>query len=147
MKYFLSILLCSIWSACFAADMATANFSFTIPEYLSITPLSSPVITANVVNGRTQFLKAVKYRVISNIPESTLYLTTKSIVEGSYEYSLFSHGSQQFVALTNSQTSYKDLQEAKLTLKAPHVLILPVTSLSGATSTFKKDKFEVYIKS
>lgn len=143
----LLVLLCS--NIVFAAsNCATTDFSITIPAYTSIQPLTSTILTANLRNDYVTNPLHVKYKVVTNVPENTLYLTTKSLADGGYEHSMFEYGGREYIALTSvfNQASLQNLTEAKYNLKAPNVLILPVVSVTGAEHKFRRDKYEIYIK-
>ena len=130
-----------------ANDTATVTMSFTIPPYTNITPMTNTVLTANVVNDRVINPLHVRYRVVTNMEEVPLYLTTKSLVDGGYEYSMFNQGGQVYIALTSiGNASLQNLTEAKCNLRSNNVLVLPVTSITGAEYRFVRDKYELYIK-
>lgn len=134
---------------CFAeSNTASVTFSVTIPQYLNITPLTNTTLVAHVQNGLVTNPLQVKYKVVSNIPESTLYLTSKSMVDGGLEHSMFECGGRVYIAFPSvfNHASLQNLTEAKINLQAPNILVLPITSVSGADSRFKGDKYEVYIK-
>lgn len=149
MKKLLTLLALLYSSAVFAAsNCAIADFSMTIPAYTSIQPLTSTVLTANLRDDYVTNPLHVKYKVVTNIPENTLYLTTKSLVDGSYEHSMFEHGGRGYIALTSitNQASLQNLTEAKYNLKAPNVLVLPIINVTGADNRIKRDKYEISIK-
>lgn len=135
--------------ACHAtSNSASVEFSIVIPAFLNITPLTNTTLIAHVQNGVVTNPLRVKYRVVSNIPETTLYLTSKSMVDGGLEHSMFECGGRVYIAFSSvfHPASYQNLNEAKINLKAPNVLILPINNISGAESKFKYDKYEIYIK-
>ena len=149
MKKLLVLLALFCGGAAFAAsNHATADFSITVPAYTSIQPLTSTILTANLRQDYVTNPLHVKYRVDTNIPENTLYLTTKSLVDGGYEHSMFEYGGRAYVALTSitNQASSQNLTEAKYNLKAPNVLILPIISVTGAEHKLKRERYEIYIK-
>jgi hypothetical protein len=126
----------------------TTNFQINIPAYTNIQPLTSTVLTANLRQDCVINPLPVKYRVVTNLSETKLYLTSKSAVSGGYEYSMFEYGGKQYIALTliDSQASLQNLTKAKSSLKAPKVLVLPVLSIQGAEVSFKGNKYELNIK-
>ena len=149
MKRLLLLLLCLLGTKAFAvSNSAMLELSFTIPSYLRIEPLTSTVLTANLRNDYVLNPLYVRYKVISNIPETTLYLTSKSLVDGSYEHSMFAHGGSTYIVFTSvdGRASLQNLTEAKYNLKALNTLVLPILSVTGAEHKFLHDKYELYIK-
>lgn len=143
----LLLLLCNL-EVCAATNSASADFYITIPAYTSIQPLTSTVLSANLRNDYVMNPLHVRYKVVTNIPETTLYLTAKSMTSDGYETSMFEQGGRGYIALTSisNQASLQNLTEAKYNLKAPNTLVLPIISVTGAENRIRRERYEVYIK-
>lgn len=139
-----------------AADRASANLQFVIPDFTKIIPVTSPVLTANITD-RTGNLYAplhAKFKVITNTPEKkTLYLKANAITDAGYEDAMFTYNGQVYIAFTNieKQASSASLQNCKtnsLPKDSPGVVAYPVISISGADSTYLNDrnKYELEVK-
>ena len=131
-----------------ATNTITTNFQVSVPEYTNIQSLTSTILTANLRQDYVMNPLSVRYRVTTNLPETKLYLTSKSITDGGYEYSMFECGGRQYIALTSvsSRASLQNLTEAKSALKAPNVLVLPILNIHGTEASFKSSKYELNVK-
>lgn len=147
MRVLLIILIYLFYGACYAAESVSTTLSVTIPPFLSIKPLTSTVLTAHVRDQKVQNPLYVKYKVVSNIPETTIFLTACSLVEGNLEHSMFQNG-QVYVAFSNinQKATLQDMSNAKIALNAPNILVLPILNVSGAEHKFLHDRYELYIK-
>ena len=136
-------------------DSAQAVFSFTLPEYTHIKPITSPVLTANITD-RTGNLYAplhTTFRVITNSAETkTLYLQSNITTQGGYENSMFEQGGQVYVAFGSlrkipTSQSLANCKMGGMPKDSPGVVAYPVTSVFGANHKFLKgkNKYEVYV--
>lgn len=150
MKKFFILLLLAFFNigTCFASNSASVVFSINIPQYISITPLTNTTLTAHVQDGVVINPLQVRYRVISNSIENTLYLTSKSMVDGTLECSMFKHGGTVYIAFSSitNPPSHQNLLDAKINLKAPNIIVLPLISITGVKSQFKNNKYEIHIE-
>ncbi len=142
-------------SAFAVSNSATAEFSVAIPAFVSIKPVSSPVLTANITD-RTGDLRAPlssTFRVITNHHETTtLYLKANTITEGGYEEAMFDRGGQVYIAFGNLRRlpSTSALNACKIggsPKASPGVVAYPVVSVFGAKSQYLRGegKYEVYV--
>ena len=104
--YILTLLILFINSVpSFAAqETAISTMSFTIPEYVNITPMTSPVLIANITDrtGNLHSPLFTKFRVITNcVEKKTLYLKSNVVTDGGYEESMFEQGGQVYIAFAN----------------------------------------------
>lgn len=132
---------------------ARADFSITIPKYVKVEPVTSPVLTANITD-RTGNLYAplyAKFKVISNSAEKTsLYLSANTITQGGYENAMFEQNGSVYIAFSNlahppkSQSLY-NCKIGSLPKDSPGVVAYPVISVDGAESKYLrgKNKYEV----
>lgn len=138
-----------------ANDAAQADFQFYLPSFTKISPVTSPVLTANITD-RTGNLYApltCKFRVMTNIAEpQTLYLKSNVITDGGYEESMFTQGGQVYIAFANiakvpSSQALANCKRGSMPDESPGVVAFPVTSIIGAPHKFisGKNKYEVYI--
>ena len=128
-------------------------FQVQVPSYLTISPITSPILTAHVYNNTGNLFAplSVKYRVVTNKPQATLYLTAKTSTESGEENALFSQGNQVYMAFGNIQElpTSQALLGCKFGNESKGVVAYPVTSVYGANNKFisSKEKYEVYISS
>lgn len=133
---------------------ASSQLNITIPEYINITPITSPVLTANITDrtGDLHTNLSTIFRVISNSTEDkTLYLKANIVTQDGYEEAMFQQGNQVYVAFGNLTTLPKStaLQNCKLggnPNKSPGVVAYPVLSVTGSPSYFNKSKNKYEVK-
>lgn len=142
----------------FAAEVHTmgAEYSIDIPEYMSIKPMTSPVLTANVHNrfGNLYAPLSTTFRVTTNTTQTkTLFLQANVNTEGGYESSMFMQGGQVYIAFASLKKipSASALRNCKIgggsPKDSPGIVAYPVTSVYGAKHKYipGKEKYEVYI--
>lgn len=159
LKKFL-ILVCvfitSTLSAFAENNVASAEFSFQIPQYLRIEPMTSPVLVANITDrtGNLAVPLSSGFKVVTNSPDAkTLYLKANTVTQGGYEEAMFERGGVVYIAFANLAKIPKSSSLANCKLGAnstdsPGVVAYPVTSVSGAKSKFNKskNKYEVTVE-
>lgn len=154
----LCISILSITSV-FASEISTSassNLSLTIPEYVYIKPLTSPVLTANVRNrtGNLDTPLRTTFRVITNTDkEKSLYLQANVMTSDGYENAMFMQGGQVYIAFSSlrkvpTTSSLNNCKSGGFQNDSPGIVAYPVTSVAGAPHKYigSKSKYEVYIK-
>ena len=151
----IGLVILSAGQAFSASEEASAEFSFYLPEYLHIRPITSPVLTANITN-RTGDLHAplnTRFRVTSNAKEKrTLYLKANVVTSGGYEEAIFEQGGQVYIAFASlrripSSSALHNCKAGGEPKDSPGIVAYPVTNISGAEHKFikGKNKYEVYV--
>ena len=152
------VLFCFSFGAAYAdGESARADFSFTIPRYTSITPVTSPVLIANITDrtGNLHSPLYTRFRVITNSHENkNLYLKANVVTEGGMENAMFEQGGQVYIAFANlaripSSSSLYNCKMGAMPADSPGVVAYPVTSIQGtekARYMKGKDKYEVEVK-
>ena len=160
-KLFLSILIIFL-SFCAghcveSVPSAAVQMSFTIAPYTNITPVTSPVLTANITDrtGNLYSPLSTTFRVITNSPENkTLYLKANVLTKNGYEEAMFQQGGQVYIAFANlrNMPSGNALVNCKMggdRNDSPGVVAYPVTSVTG-TETLQylagKNKYALSVK-
>ena len=153
-RIMLSILVCTISALASYAESARMDFNITLPGYVRIEPVTSPVLVANITDrtGNLYAPMSSKFRVISNSKDTkTLYLQANTVTDGGYENAMFEQGGRVYIAFANLAKIPKSQSLANCKLggqpkDSPGVVAYPVTSISGADSKFvvSKGKYEVY---
>lgn len=151
----LAVVLCAfllnITCAFAANNSASADFSVTIPKYVKVEPVTSPVLTANITDrtGNLYAPLSAKFKVITNSAEKTkLYLKANTITQGGYEDAVFEQNGRVYVAFSNlahppkSQSLY-NCKIGSLPKDSPGVVAYPIISVNGAESRYIKGKYEV----
>jgi len=133
----------------------TNEFVIPVPEYMNITPITSPVLTANITNrtGNLYAPLSTTFRVATNTTQTkTLYLQANVTTQGGYESSMFEQGGQIYVAFANimkmpTSTALSNCKMGSLPEDSPGVVAYPVTSVTGAENKFlnSRGKYEVYV--
>ena len=134
---------------------AAANLSVTIPEYLHIKPLTSPVLTA-AITDRTGYLQAplnTTFRITTNTSQTkTLYLQANTMTDSGLENSMFTQGNQVYIAFGNIKElpSLSAITNCKMGAgpnDSPGVVAYPVMTVRGVKHSFlaNKDKYELYV--
>ena len=141
----------------FAVEVHTmsAEYSIDIPEYMSIKPLTSPVLTANVHNrfGNLHAPLSTTFRVTTNtVQTKTLFLQSNVTTEDGYEPSMFMQGGQVYIAFASlkkipTSSALRNCKMGGSPKDSPGVVAYPVTSVHGANHKYipGKEKYEVYI--
>ena len=137
-------------------EVASAEFSFTLPSYTRITPVTSPVLVANITD-RTGNLYAplfTKFKVVTNSADpKTLYLKANVVTDAGVEEAMFQQGGQVYIAFANLARIPKSssLYNCKLggaPNESPGVVAYPITSIQGAnkyTYVSNKNKYEMEV--
>ena len=133
----------------------STEFSIQVPDYMSIRPVTSPVLTANITNrtGNMHVPLSTRFRVVTNASQTkTLYLQANVTTQGGYENSMFMQGGQVYIAfasLSKIPESYAltNCKMGGLPKDSPGIVAYPVTSVYGAEHKFipGKNKYEVYV--
>ena len=141
-------------AACFA-ESASVDFRINIPGYAQITPITSPVLIANITDktGNLQAPLTSKFKVITNSTEKkALYLNANVITESGQENAMFEQGGQVYIAFAYisrlpSSSSLSNCKHGGSPADSPGVVAYPVTSIQGADHKFlkSKSKYEVYV--
>lgn len=133
--------------------------SFTIAPFTSITPVTSPVLTAHITDrtGNLHSPMSTTFRVITNSPLSenkNLYLKANVLTQNGYEEAMFQQGGQVYIAFANLRrmptgTSLVNCKMGGDRNDSPGVVAYPITSITGVESkTYltSKNKYEVAVK-
>ena len=136
------------------AESASAEFSISLPQYVRVESVSSPVLIANITDrtGNLYAPLSSTFKVITNSSEAkTLYLKANTVTDGGYEESMFEQGGRVYIAFANiakipKSQSLANCKMGALPKDSPGIVAYPVTSVSGAKSKYLhgKDKYEVY---
>lgn len=153
--FILILLMFLTISNCKASESASAHFSITLPAYMEIKTLSSPVLTANITDktGNLYAPLSSRFRVISNDTETkTLYLRAHTLTDAGYEESMFDRNGRVYIAFGNvsSKPKTQSLANCKLGAKpkdSPGVVAYPITSILGAKFNYQKGlgKYKIYV--
>lgn len=137
------------------AESASMDFNITLPGYVRIEPVTSPVLIANITDktGNLYAPLSSKFRVITNSRDTkTLYLKANTVTEGGYEEAMFEQGGRVYIAFANlakipKSQSLANCKMGKAAKESPGVVAYPVNSIVGAESKFinSKNKYEVYV--
>lgn len=141
---------------CFAeTHTMSTEFNIQVPQYMSIKPITSPVLTAHITNrtGNLYSPMSTKFRVVTNAAQTqTLYLQANVTTQGGYESSMFMYGGQVYIAFANLSKipTSSALSNCKMGTEpkySPGIVAYPVTSVYGADHKFVpgKGKYEVYV--
>ena len=133
---------------------ASADFSITIPRFVIVEAVSSPVLTANITDrtGNLYSPLSTTFKVISNSAETTnLYLKANVITDGGFEEAMFEQGGRVYIAFANlankpKSQSLANCKMGSLPKDSPGIVAYPVLSVTGAKSKYLqgKGKYEVY---
>ena len=155
MKKFIVVLIAFLYSICTVlAEEASANFNITLPAFVKIESVLSPVLVANITD-RTGNLYAPlcsKFKVISNSAETKrLYLKANVATDSGLENSMFEQGGMVYIAFANlaklpTSQSLANCKMGSLPKDSPGIVAYPVTSVIGAKHKFVKDKYEVFVE-
>ena len=133
----------------------STEFSVTVPQYMNIKPVTSPVLTANITNrtGNLHMPLSTRFRVVTNASQTkTLYLQANTTTEGGYETAMFERGGQVYVAFANmskipTSSALANCKYGSAPKDSPGVVAYPITYISGAQHKYigSKSKYEVYV--
>ena len=148
------VLILSALASFAESNTASANFSITIPRFVKVEAVSSPVLTANITDrtGNLYSPLSTTFKVISNTAETTnLYLKANVITDGGFEESMFEQGGRVYIAFANLANKPKSQSLANCKMGAlpkdsPGIVAYPVASITGAKHKFLsgEGKYEVY---
>lgn len=151
-KYiFAAVFACLLtFMPCFAdGETASADFSFTIPSYTRISPVTSPVLIANITDKTGNLYAPLfsRFKVVSNSGEAqTLYLKADVVTDAGMESAMFEQGGQVYIAFANlaripKSSSLYNCKMGGIPKDSPGIVAYPVTSIQGANkSQFIKSK-------
>lgn len=152
---FMLLIACTLSSIAEQLPTASANFSITLPDFISITPMTSPVLTAHITDktGNLYAPLSAGFRVISNRSgKTTLYLKANAITDSGYEEAMFTQGNRVYIAFTNvakipSHSSFINCKTGAIPKSSPGVVAYPVLSVTGAENKYlkSKNKYEVTV--
>lgn len=135
------------------AECANSELGFTIPEYVKVEAVSSPVLTANITDrtGNLYAPLSTTFKVITNCSETKkLYLKANTVTQGGFEEAMFEQGGRVYIAFANlakipKSQSLANCKMGSLPKDSPGVVAYPVTSVTGAKSKYlsSKGKYEV----
>lgn len=157
-KNFIAVILFLFFATLngFAQESASAEFNFSIPEYVKIEPITSPVLVANITDktGNLHAPLATKFRVITNSSETKkLFLKSNIITDSGFEESMFEMGGRVYIAFGNlakipSSQALISCKTGGAPQDSAGVVAYPITSIYGAKSEFikSKQKYEVQIE-
>ena len=137
------------------ASYISQDMAFELPKYVSIKPITSSALKANIIDdtGNLQKPLYAKFRVISNTRNTKLYLKAKVMTDKGYKSALFLRGNQVHVAFGNidekpTAKALLDCKNGGLPMESPGVVAYPVTSVRGAQKTkysFNNCRYELYV--
>lgn len=150
----LSLFFMSCFSAFAASNTTSSDFSITLPAFVKVESISSPVLVANITD-RTGNLRAPlssTFRVISNGAETkTLYLNAHTVTQGGYEPAMFEQGGRVYIAFANlakmpQSQALANCKIGGMPKDSPGIVAFPVDTISGAKYKYlsSKNKYEVY---
>ena len=136
------------------SNTASANFSITIPRFVKVEAVSSPVLTANITDrtGNLYTPLSTTFKVISNSAETTnLYLKANVITDGGFEESMFEQGGRVYIAFASlakipQPQALANCKIGGMPKDSPGVVAYPVDMVYGAKHKYlnSKNKYEVY---
>ena len=152
------VVLLGVCAACYAGEVSdaamTTTLNFTIPEYTRITPITSPVLNANITNrsGNLQMPLSTTFRVITNSEKTqTLYLKASVNTNSGLESAMFEQGGRVYIAFANltkipSSSALANCKLGGIPKDSPGIVAYPITNISGAKHKYihGKEKYEVY---
>ncbi len=152
------LLFCTIifWGNICNAEQASVDFLLEIPAYTKITPVTSPVLIANITDrtGNLQAPLSSKFKVITNsVDTKTLFLQANIITEAGNENAIYQQGGRVYIAFGSLTKIPKSSSLANCKYSAdpkssPGIVAYPITSIVGAEHKYipAKEKYEVYAK-
>ncbi len=137
------------------AESASMDFNITMPGYVYITPVTSPVLVANITDrtGNLYAPLSSKFKVVTNSKDTkTLYLKANTVTEGGYEEAMFEQGGRVYIAFANlakipKSQALANCKMGKQAKESPGVVAYPINSIIGADTKYisSKNKYEVYV--
>ena len=138
-----------------ATPTQTDTLSFTLPAYIRISPVTSPVLTACITNRSGNLMTPLSstFRVITNYSKTqTLYLKATVNTDAGLESAMFEQGGQVYIAFANlakipTSSSLANCKYGGIPKDSPGVVAYPVINVSGAEHKYipSKEKYEVYV--
>ena len=151
----LTLILFNVQNVNAQQHTATTEFSITIPDYLKITSVTSPVLIANITDrtGNLYYPLVTKFRVVSNRSDKkNLYLKSNVVTDGGYEESMFEQGGQVYIAFASlskipSSQALANCKMGAMPKDSPGIVAYPITSITGVESKFisGKNKYEISV--
>lgn len=138
------------------AEQASINFQVELPSFTKITPVTSPVLIANITDktGNLYAPLSSKFKIITNSGAKTLYLQANVITDAGSQSAMYQQGGQVYIAFGNLSRIPKSSSLANCKLgvdpkSSPGIVAYPVTSIQGLEHKFihAKGKYEVYAPS
>ena len=136
---------------------ASANFSISLPSYMQIISVTSPVLTVNITDDTGNLYAPIqsRFRVISNNNEKqTLYLKANTVTQNGQESAMFSYGGRTYIAFAHvekkpTSQSLANCQLGGARKDSPGVVAYPITSILGAEHRYKRAirGYEVFVGS
>lgn len=151
----LGMLVVSVVPAFAQNHTVSTEFTLTVPQYMNIRPITSPVLTANITNrtGNLFMPLSTTFRVTTNASQTkTLYLQANVMTDGGFESAMFEQGGQVYIAFANLSKLPKTQALANCKVGAdpkdsPGIVAYPITYINGAKHKYigSKHKYEVYV--
>ena len=138
------------------SKQASVNFSISLPSYIQITSVTSPVLTVNITDDTGNLYAPIqsKFRVISNSNETqTLYLKANTVTQNGQESAMFSYGGRTYIAFAHveKKPTAQSLANCKLGAvrnESPGIVAYPITSILGAKHKYQRaiDGYELFVE-
>lgn len=155
-KFFISILILFLNTlVSFAENTASMDFNITVPAYVHIQSVTSPVLVANITDKTGNLYAPLysKFKIITNSRDKkTLYLKANTVTDGGYEEAMFEQGGRVYIAFANLAKTPKSQALANCKMGAlpnqsPGIVAYPVNSILGAENKYisSKNKYEIYV--
>jgi hypothetical protein len=150
-------LFCLSLSNVFAqSSVATSDLSVNLPDYVSIRPITSPVLTVHITDrtGNLYVPIGTQFKVVSNSPDTKkLYLKATVRTESGYESAMFQQNGRVYVAFASLKKipTSQSLSNCKIGVApedSPGIVAYPVTSVNGGKNTKYingGDKYEIQV--
>lgn len=138
------------------SKQASVNFSISLPSYIQITSVTSPVLTVNITDDTGNLYAPIqsKFRVISNSNEKqTLYLKANTVTQNGQESAMFEYGGRTYIAFAHVEK--KPTAQALANCKmggmrkdSPSVVAYPINSIIGAEHRYRRASsgYEIFVE-
>ena len=128
------------------SKQASVNFSISLPSYIQITSVTSPVLIVNITDDTGNLYAPIqsRFKVISNSNKTqTLYLKANTVTQNGQESAMFDYGGRTYIAFAHIEKKPTSLSLANCQLGAarkdsPGVVAYPITSIIGAEHMYKR---------
>ncbi|MBR1776573.1 hypothetical protein IJ750_05830 [bacterium] len=137
------------------AEEASVIFNINVPSFTRITPVTSPVLIANITDktGNLHSPLVSKFKVITNSSDQTqLYLSANVVTDAGYENAMYEQGGRVYIAFAHlagipSSSALHNCKMGAIADASPGIVSYPITSIQGAEHKFlpSKQKYEVVV--